>query len=84
VWTAQAFVLARLSCSRVFSISLIFAVSACMATVASWQALTKALLAWNMRVSASEKLLLTGLRITRAEDEWLSDKLLSKSCGSYY
>jgi hypothetical protein len=55
-----------------------------MATVASWQALTKALLAWNMRVSASEKLLLTGLRITRAEDEWLSDKLLSKSCGSYY
>lgn len=49
-----------------------------MATVASWQALTKALLAWNMRVSASARLPAGWLRVTRAEDEWLSDKMLSK------
>jgi hypothetical protein len=36
-----------------FSISRNFAVSACKASVASWQALTKALLAWKTRASDS-------------------------------
>jgi hypothetical protein len=62
--------------STFFSISRIFAVSACMATVASWQALTKALLAWNMRASASEVIAPEWLGVTRpmlARDGEMSD-----------